>query len=186
MPPHRVPALIELAWGSVVGLAVAPLEELLNLGSDARMNQPGRAEGNWQWRYTAAMLTLAVRQWLRDLTCRASIRVTDVLPQGEKFPNACLLPHRNCSRPTRVQPCALGALPSKQAARDARFPSRRSEGAACSPLALYESAGSLIFRSSRCRPDSSGWLFDPRTRLWAARRRRTFSLRCSVRRCPSR
>ena len=63
-----------------------------------------------------------------------------VLPQGEKFPNACLLPHRNCSRPTRVQPCALGALPSKQAARDAPFPSRRSERAACGPLAFYESA----------------------------------------------
>src|ERR1019366_4249310 len=27
-----------------------------------------------------------------------------VLPQGEMFPNACLLPHHKCSRPTRVQP----------------------------------------------------------------------------------
>ena len=62
------PALIGLAWGSVAGLAIAPLQDLLNLGSDARMNQPGHAEGNWQWRCTAAMLTPTVWQWLRDLT----------------------------------------------------------------------------------------------------------------------
>ena len=40
------PALIELAWGSAAGLAIAPLQDLLNLGDDARMNQPGQAEGN--------------------------------------------------------------------------------------------------------------------------------------------
>jgi 4-alpha-glucanotransferase len=44
------------------------LQDLLNLGSDARMNQPGHAEGNWQWRCTAEMLTPTVWQWLRDLT----------------------------------------------------------------------------------------------------------------------
>ena len=109
-----------------------------------------------------------------------------VLPQGEMFPNACLLPHHKCSRPTRVQPYTLSALPPKQAVRDARFPLRRSERAACVPVAFYESAGSLMSRSSRCRPDLLGWLVDPRTRLWAAFRRRTFSRRCSVRRCPSR
>src|SRR5208337_1138729 len=48
-----------------------------------------------------------------------------VLPQGEMFPNACLLPHHKCSRPTRVQPYTLSAFPPKQAARDARFPLRR-------------------------------------------------------------
>ena len=118
-----------------------------------------------------------------------TIRVLErpgVLPQGEMFPNACLLPHHKCSRPTRVQPYTLSALPPKQAARDARFPLRRSERAACVPVAFYESAGSLMSRSSRCLPDSLGWLVDPRTRLWAAFRRRTFSRRCSVRRCPSR
>jgi len=59
-----------------------------------------------------------------------------VLPQGEMFPNACLLPHHKCSRPTRVQAYTLSALPPKQAARDARFPLRRSERAACVPLAF--------------------------------------------------
>jgi len=62
------PALIELAWSSAAALAIAPLQDLLNLGSDASMNQPGRAEGNWRWRCTTAMLAPAVWQRLRDLT----------------------------------------------------------------------------------------------------------------------
>jgi 4-alpha-glucanotransferase len=60
--------LINLAWSSVAALAVAPLQDLLNLGNDARMNLPGRAEGNWRWRCTEDMLTPAAFQWLRDLT----------------------------------------------------------------------------------------------------------------------
>ena len=71
------PALIELAWGSAAALAIAPLQDLLNLGSDAHMNQPGRAEGNWRWRCPAALLAPAVRQWLRDLTL-ASNRAPDI------------------------------------------------------------------------------------------------------------
>src|SRR5262249_19599401 len=39
--------LIRLAWSSPAVLAVAPLQDLLNLGSEARMNRPGSAEGNW-------------------------------------------------------------------------------------------------------------------------------------------
>jgi 4-alpha-glucanotransferase len=61
-------ALINLAWSSMAALAMAPLQDLLNLGSDARMNLPGRAEGNWRWRCTEDMLTSAAFQWLHDLT----------------------------------------------------------------------------------------------------------------------
>jgi len=59
----------------VVGaaLAMAPLQDLLNLGSEARMNFPGRAEGNWRWRCTEDVLTSPAFQWLHDLT-RASNR----------------------------------------------------------------------------------------------------------------
>jgi 4-alpha-glucanotransferase len=62
------PALVEVAWGSGAALAMAPLQDVLNLGNDARMNKPGEAEGNWQWRCTPAMLTPATWQWLRKLT----------------------------------------------------------------------------------------------------------------------
>ena len=46
-----------LYMGMVIrrGARVAPLQDLLNLGADARMNVPGRVEGNWRWRSTEAM-----------------------------------------------------------------------------------------------------------------------------------
>jgi 4-alpha-glucanotransferase len=62
------PALMQLAWSSVAALAIAPLQDLLNLGSGARMNVPGRAEGNWRWRAQAEMLSLPAFDWLRELT----------------------------------------------------------------------------------------------------------------------
>jgi 4-alpha-glucanotransferase len=61
-------ALLRLAWSSMAALALAPLQDLLNLGTDARMNVPGRAEGNWRWRCTEAMLSTPAFPWLRDLT----------------------------------------------------------------------------------------------------------------------
>jgi 4-alpha-glucanotransferase len=61
-------ALIRLAWSSAAALAVAPLQDLLNLGAEARMNVPGRAEGNWSWRCTEELLTAADFHSLRELT----------------------------------------------------------------------------------------------------------------------
>ena len=62
------PALLRLAWSSAAALALAPLQDLLNLGSDARMNVPGTAEGNWRWRCTPDMLAAPAFQRLRELT----------------------------------------------------------------------------------------------------------------------
>ncbi len=62
------PALLRLAWSSVAALAIAPLQDILNLGKDARMNLPGSAEGNWRWRFTDEMLSASAFQSLRDLT----------------------------------------------------------------------------------------------------------------------
>ena len=61
-------ALMRLAWSSIAGLAIAPLQDLLGLGAEARMNLPGRPEGNWCWRCTGEMMSLSAFQWLRDLT----------------------------------------------------------------------------------------------------------------------
>ncbi len=44
------------------------LQDVLNLGKDAQMNQPGEAEGNWRWRCTRAMLNPTALEWLRKLT----------------------------------------------------------------------------------------------------------------------
>ena len=48
--------LIRLAFASVADLAVVPLQDVLRLGTEARMNLPGRAGGNWSWRYRPEQL----------------------------------------------------------------------------------------------------------------------------------
>src|SRR5580692_9030501 len=60
--------LIRLAWSSPAALAIAPLQDLLNLGGEARMNVPGRADGNWRWRVREDMLSSGAFQRLQDLT----------------------------------------------------------------------------------------------------------------------
>ena len=65
------PALMHLAWVSVAALAIAPLQDLLNLGNEGRMNVPGRADGNWRWRCTDEMLSTDAFEWLRELTSRS-------------------------------------------------------------------------------------------------------------------
>jgi 4-alpha-glucanotransferase len=65
---EAAPALLRLAWSSPAALALTPLQDLLNLGSEARMNVPGRAEGNWRWRCSQDMLAAPAFQRLRDLT----------------------------------------------------------------------------------------------------------------------
>ena len=60
--------IIRLAWTSRAGLAIVPLQDVLNLGVEGRMNLPGTAEGNWRWRCTEQMLTTSVFERLLDLT----------------------------------------------------------------------------------------------------------------------
>lgn len=51
-PAHAQPeTLIRAALGSVARLAIVPLQDLLALGSEARMNTPATTSGNWQWRF---------------------------------------------------------------------------------------------------------------------------------------
>jgi 4-alpha-glucanotransferase len=60
--------LVRLAWSSPASMALAPLQDLLGLGADARMNVPGRADGNWRWRATQEACSSPALQWLSDLT----------------------------------------------------------------------------------------------------------------------
>jgi 4-alpha-glucanotransferase len=59
---------IRLALSSVADMAIIPLQDLMGLGSEARMNYPSRASGNWRWRYTPAMLTPEIGQRLAEMT----------------------------------------------------------------------------------------------------------------------
>jgi 4-alpha-glucanotransferase len=59
--------LVRVALSSVAALAVVPMQDVLGLGSEARMNTPGTTEGNWEWRLDAAALTPRLARRLRDL-----------------------------------------------------------------------------------------------------------------------
>jgi 4-alpha-glucanotransferase len=60
--------LIRLAFASVAGLAICPLQDILGFGGDCRMNTPGTSEGNWRWRCAPRFFTDEVARWLRDET----------------------------------------------------------------------------------------------------------------------
>ncbi len=61
-------ALTRLAMGSVANLAVFPLQDLLGLGSEAKMNTPGIAAGNWEWRYHPEALSDGLIWKFRSVT----------------------------------------------------------------------------------------------------------------------
>lgn len=67
-----VEAVIESAYRSPAELAVVPLQDLLGLGSSARMNLPGAAAGHWGWRAPRAGLTLRLAARMRSLAAASS------------------------------------------------------------------------------------------------------------------
>ena len=57
------------AWGSVCALAIAPFQDVLGLGGDARVNAPGTNGGhNWSWRVREEAMNGYVSGHLRYLT----------------------------------------------------------------------------------------------------------------------
>lgn len=60
--------MIRVAWSSVADLAIAPLQDVLSLGSEGRMNFPGRPTGNWAWRYEHHQLHAWMLDRLGELT----------------------------------------------------------------------------------------------------------------------
>jgi 4-alpha-glucanotransferase len=61
-------SLIRMALSSRARLAVVPAQDVLGLGSEARMNVPARRRGNWAWRLTPGQLTRALAKRLRRET----------------------------------------------------------------------------------------------------------------------
>lgn len=59
---------IRLALGSVASMAIIPLQDILGLGTSSRMNRPGSASGNWEWRFTENDLSDALGLRLKSLT----------------------------------------------------------------------------------------------------------------------
>jgi 4-alpha-glucanotransferase len=59
---------IRLAWSSIADMAIAPLQDVLDLGSDSRMNTPGVPWGNWRWRFREEQCGPTAWQRLAELT----------------------------------------------------------------------------------------------------------------------
>jgi 4-alpha-glucanotransferase len=59
---------IRAVLASVADTAIVPVQDLLGLGSEARMNRPGSASGNWRWRLGARLLTRDVARRLALMT----------------------------------------------------------------------------------------------------------------------
>lgn len=59
--------MIRAVLASVADIAIVPLQDVLGLGTEARMNPPGRVSGNWKWRYRPGALNKDLSSRLRSL-----------------------------------------------------------------------------------------------------------------------
>ena len=60
-------AMIRAILASIADLAIVPLQDVLGLGSEARMNLPGTSKGNWRWRFRKGALTAELAKRLHEL-----------------------------------------------------------------------------------------------------------------------
>ena len=69
----RAPAwsMIELAQGSRAALSIIPAQDVLELGSESRMNRPGTSTGNWRWRLRRGQLTDELAARMRESTAHS-------------------------------------------------------------------------------------------------------------------
>src|SRR5207249_6333615 len=58
---------IRSLMASVADTVIIPLQDVLGLGSQARMNTPATSSGNWRWRYQRSMLTEPLEERLREM-----------------------------------------------------------------------------------------------------------------------
>ena len=79
--PH---ALTRAAWRSVADTAILPLQDVLGLGSDGRLNKPGTTEGNWAWRAGLGAFSLALARGVAE-----EVRISGrAVPKREPEPRA--------------------------------------------------------------------------------------------------
>ena len=64
------PAFIELAWASTAKIAIVPLQDVMELDGEARMNVPGTATENWSWRYSKSQLRKKQLQFMKKLNIK--------------------------------------------------------------------------------------------------------------------
>ena len=60
--------LVRLAMMSVANTAIVPMQDILGLGEQSRMNLPAKRDGNWKWRLLADQLTPSLAEKLLEMT----------------------------------------------------------------------------------------------------------------------
>ena len=60
--------MVRLAMMSVARRVIVPMQDILGLGAQARMNRPGKKAGNWQWRLLEKELTSSLAKKLFEMT----------------------------------------------------------------------------------------------------------------------
>jgi 4-alpha-glucanotransferase len=60
--------LIRLAMGSVANTVIIPMQDILGLGEESKMNLPATSDGNWQWRLDPRQITSLLSDKLREIT----------------------------------------------------------------------------------------------------------------------
>jgi 4-alpha-glucanotransferase len=74
---------LRLALASTAGMAIFPLQDLLGLGTESRMNRPGSTGGNWEWRFREGDTSPAIRRRLAEM-----VRLYDRDPRTNPTPPA--------------------------------------------------------------------------------------------------
>jgi 4-alpha-glucanotransferase len=67
-PEKALQNAIETVWASTAKMAIVPLQDILGLGTEGRMNTPGTATGNWGWRFEWKQLLPEHAKNLKELT----------------------------------------------------------------------------------------------------------------------
>ncbi len=60
--------MIKLVMRSDANTAIFPMQDVLGLGEDARMNRPATSKGNWLWRYSSDEITPSIKERLKEMT----------------------------------------------------------------------------------------------------------------------
>jgi 4-alpha-glucanotransferase len=77
--------MIRGSWMSVANLALAPMQDFLNLGNAARMNYPGNSSGNWGWRMPEGAASLELARRIRELNHLYLREITGEEENGEEL-----------------------------------------------------------------------------------------------------
>ncbi len=59
--------MIRTIWASVAAFALTPMQDILNLGTEARMNYPSKPDGNWGWRLPVSYCTRGISERIKEL-----------------------------------------------------------------------------------------------------------------------